>query len=102
MANDFKKGKVLCLLLLSLFLMEYLEPSAIGVRAYFDSPLTQENPDQGNPSIAHVMGFCGLPEFNTTLLVNSVIQLPIIAGQQSVFFPIFRPPISLRYYLQFI
>jgi hypothetical protein len=79
--------------------MEYLNPSAIGVRAYFDSPLTQENPDQGNPSIAHVMGFCGLPELNTTLLVNSFVPQPKIVGQQSVFFPIFRPPISLRCHL---
>ena len=99
MGKYSKKGNVLCLLLLSLFLMEYLNPSAIGVRAYFDSPLTQENPDHGKSIHSPRYGFLRPSELNTILLVNSVVPLPKIVGQQSVFFPIFRPPISLRCHL---
>jgi hypothetical protein len=93
MGRYSKKNKALFLFLFSLFLMEYMEPSAIGVRAYVDFPLTQEIPDRENSPITHAMGLSGPAEFSTTLLVNSVIPLPIIPSRQSVFFKIYRPPL---------
>ena len=99
MGKYSKIGKALCLLLFSLFLMEYLEPSAVGVRAYVDFPLTRENPEREIPPVTHEMGFSGPSELMTVLLVRPVFSLPSIYSQQSVFFPIFRPPISLRCHL---
>jgi hypothetical protein len=90
-----KKGKVFCLLLFSLFLLEYLEPSAVGVRAYVDFPLTQEIPDGENSPITHALGLNGSSELNTELPVNAVISHPIIPFQKSVFFKIYRPPLSI-------
>jgi hypothetical protein len=89
-----KKGKVFCLLLFSLFLIEYLEPSAVGVRAYVDLPMTQEVPDWDNSPIPHALGFNGPSELNTELPVNSVISQPIIPFPKSVFFKFYRPPLS--------
>ncbi len=88
------KGKVFCLLLFSLFLIEYLEPSAVGIRAYVDFPMTQEIPDWENPPSTHALGLNGTFELNTELLVSSVISLPIIPSQKTVFFKIYRPPLS--------
>ena len=82
--------------------MEYMEPSAIGVRAYVDFPLTQEIPDRENPPITHAMGFNGPAEFNTALLVNPVIALSIVLSPQSVFFKIFRPPLPALRPLYFV
>jgi hypothetical protein len=89
-----KKGKVFCLLLFSLFLIEYLEPSAVGVRAYVDFPMTQEIPDWENSPVTHALGFNGPSELDTELPVNSVGSQIIIPLPTSVFFKIYRPPLS--------
>lgn len=95
MEKIFKERKIVSLLLFSLFLLEYLEPSAIGVRVYVDFPLTQEIPGWENSSITHALGLNGPSELNTELLVNPVISLPVISTPKSVFFKIYRPPLSI-------
>ncbi|MBI5585097.1 MAG: hypothetical protein HY892_14890 [Deltaproteobacteria bacterium] len=94
MANESKKGRIWCLLLLSLFLMEYLEPSAIGVRAWVAVPLTQGNPDRENPPTPHAMVFNTPLQIDARLTIAFFIPVPVISSPQAVYFKIERPPLS--------
>jgi hypothetical protein len=94
MLFDSKISRVWCLLLLSLFLMEYLEPSAIGVRAWVDSPLTQGNPDREDPPTPHAMVFNLPPQIEARLFIDFFTPLSVISSPQSVYFEIERPPLS--------
>jgi hypothetical protein len=96
MEQDFKKSRVLCLLLLSLFLLEYMEPSAIGVRAFCSSPLTAENPDRENPPSSHAMGVNTIFAFETKPFMTFFVALPGSDSSQPVFFEIDRPPLPRR------
>jgi hypothetical protein len=91
----FPKRRLWCLLLLSLFVMEYLEPSAIGVRAWVDSPLNQGNSDRGNPATPHAMVFDNPSPFEARLVVNFFIPLPVLVSPPSVYFKIERPPLAV-------
>lgn len=93
MKRNFKKGRVLCLLLLSLFLMEYMEPSAVGVRAFSESPLTSENSDRENPPSTHAMGVNTILPFETKPFITFFVALPGSNSPQNVFFKIDRPPL---------
>jgi hypothetical protein len=87
------KKRVWCLLLLSLFLMEYLEPSAIGVRALVDSPLNQGNSDRGNPATPHAMAFNLPPQIEARLSIDFFKPFRVFSSSQEVFFKIERPPL---------
>jgi hypothetical protein len=99
MANESKKGRVWCLLLLSLFLVEYLEPSAIGVRAWVDVPLTQGNPDRENPPTPHAMVFHNPPRFNADLSINFFTPVPLRSLPPAVYSKIERPPLAVPHSL---
>jgi hypothetical protein len=95
MNHDSKKGRVWCILLLSLFLLEYLEPSAVGVRAWVDVPLTQGNPDRENPPIPHAMVFNNPSPLEARLVMDFLIPLPVIVSPPVVYFKIERPPLAV-------
>jgi hypothetical protein len=93
MEADFKKGRLFCLLLLSLFLLEYLEPSAIGVRAFCESPLNSENPNRENPPSTHAMGINTVLPLEIKPFITFFVSSPGSNPAQSVFFKIERPPL---------
>ena len=94
MVRGLTKGTLLGILLISLFLLEYMEPSAIGVRAHFDWPQAPENADGENNTIPHAMGFNSNNPFETRTIINLFLPLSRSASLPSVYFPIERPPLS--------
>lgn len=93
MKRNFKRSRALCLLLLSLFLLEYMEPSAVGVRAFCDVPLTGENPDRENPPSPHAMGINGILPIEINPFITLFVALPGSNSPKNVFFKIERPPL---------
>ena len=104
MKSRFGKTRLLCLFILSLFLMEYLEPSAVGVRADFDPPLNQgkaepkssKNLEDSNASTPHAMLSAGDFMPANRLIVRSYLIDPTLQPRQRTTPTIYRPPVPAR------
>jgi hypothetical protein len=104
MKGRIGKLRWLCLFILSLFLMEYLEPSTVGVRADLDPPMKQERKDSkgpqssedGSAATPHAMLFAGPSSPETRIIVRSFRTETLLQPPQCVSPTIYRPPLTAR------
>ncbi len=94
--------KCICLVILSFFIIEYLEPSTTGVRGvYCPSPQKAPRPndlspdmDESDPWSPHAMDLTPSPGIDITIL-NSAFRLKSVSPTLHPYKdPIYHPPIN--------